>query len=190
MNPVIYLVVGAAIAIACLWAWDQIWSFRAQRLNDYANERPTFDLMQTLNQRFTAHGVIFDYSGRANTRFSAELSGAFDADGGVLAERFRYDGMDVVDTREWQIRFTSPTSFTATAADVVGVGRGEISGNAVRMTYRLHLPERAGSHVLDVVDWLYLMEDGTVVNRSEMRKFGFRAAELFAVFQPVSVTDR
>lgn len=186
MNPLIYVLVGAAIAVACLWAWDQVWSFRAQRPSDYASERPTFDLSEALNRNFTAHGVIFDYSGRANTRFSAELPGSFDANGGTLAERFRYDGMEAADARKWQIRFTGSTSFTATAADVVGTGNGEISGNAIRMTYRLRLPGRAGGHVLDVVDWLYLMEDGTIVNRSDMRKYGFRAAELFAVFRPLA----
>jgi hypothetical protein len=66
---------------------------------------------------------------------------------------------------------------------VVGPAEGVVSGNAVRMTYRLQLPERAGGHVLDVVDWLYLMEDGTIVNRSDMRKFSIKAAELFAVFR-------
>ena len=68
---------------------------------------------------------------------------------------------------------------------MVGTAEGVATGNAVRMTYRLQLPERAGGHVLDVVDWLYLMEDGSIVNRSEMRKFTVKAAELFAVFRRI-----
>jgi len=76
--------------------------------------------------------------------------------------------------------------FTATAPDVIGVGEGEIAGDAIRMTYRLMLPERAGGHVLDVVDWLYRLDDGAIVNRSEMRKFGVKAAELVAVFRPAA----
>lgn len=184
MSAVAYAILGAAIAIAGSVVWDHFWSFRAQQPADYAAEAPTASIRTMLSGEYTAHGVIFDYTGRANARFSASIVGTFDESGGTLAERFVYDGSDAVDRREWRIRFTGADTFTATADDVVGTAEGVIAGNAVRMTYRLRLPERAGGHVLDVVDWLYLMEDGTIVNRSDMRKLGLKAAELFAVFHP------
>jgi hypothetical protein len=183
MSAIAYIFLGAAVAIGGTWLWDQFWSFRAQSPADYAAERPAFDLPSALSGEYTAHGAIFDYTGRANVRFAATLTGSFDETGGTLSERFSYDGSNTADTRQWQISFTGPDRFTATAADVVGTAEGVVSGNAVRMTYRLRLPERAGGHVLNVVDWLYLMEDGTIINRSDMRKFGFKAAELFAVFR-------
>lgn len=188
MSAIAYVIVGAAIAIGASRAWDHFWSFRAQKTDDYAAERPIFDLKTMLSGEYIAHGVIFDYTGRANTRFTATITGKFDDAGGMLAEHFAYDGTNTVDTREWQIAFTGADRFSATAADIEGPAEGVISGNSVRMTYRLRLPQRAGGHVLDVVDWLYLMEDGSIVNRSEMRKFGFKAAELFAVFnRPAAV---
>ncbi len=183
MSTVLYIATGFVLCAVLGLIWDHFWSFRAQRTGDYASGTPVFDLHTALSGRYTAHGVIFDYSGRANIRFRAEIVGAFDEDGGTLAERFFYDEMETQDTREWRIAFTGPKAFTATAADVVDVAHGEVSGNALRMTYRLRLPERAGGHVLNVVDWIYLMEDGTIINRSDMRKFGFKAAELFAVFR-------
>ena len=180
----VYMASGVLLCVAVGFLWDHFWSFRAQKTDDYAAESPAFDLREHLGGEYTAHGVIFDYSGRVNIRFRADIVGTFDADGGTLDERFVYEGMDTVDTRQWQISFTGPDRFTATAADVVGPAEGMVSGNTVRMTYRLRLPDRAGGHELDVVDWLYLMEDGTIVNRSDMRKFGVKAAELFAVFSP------
>ena len=174
---------GIIICLGLGFVWDHFWSFRAQRPANYAAETPAFDLREVLSGNYVAHGAIFDYSGRANVRFTAQITGTFDETGGILAERFSYDGMGEEDTREWQIRFEGPDRFTATAADVIGTAEGVVSGNAVRMTYRLQLPDRAGGHVLDVVDWLYLMEDGTLVNRSDMRKFSIKAAELFAVFR-------
>jgi hypothetical protein len=184
-----YIAAGFVLCVAAGFVWDQFWSFRAQSTGDYAAENPAFDLREHLGGHHTAHGVIFDYSGRVNTRFRATIEGTFDADGGTLDERFVYEGLDTADTRQWQITFTDPRRFTATADDVVGPAEGVLSGNAIRMTYRLRLPERAGGHVLDVVDWLYLMEDGTIVNRSDMRKFGVKAAELFAVFTPSGQED-
>lgn len=183
ISAVAYIASGIVICLGLGFVWDHFWSFRAQRPADYAAEAPAFDLRQALSGNYVAHGVIFDYSGRANVRFSAQITGTFDEAGGILAEHFSYDGMAEDDTREWKIRFTGPDRFTATAGDIIGPAEGVVSGNAVRMTYRLQLPERAGGHVLDVVDWLYLMEDGTIVNRSDMRKFSIKAAELFAVFR-------
>ena len=183
LSAAAYIASGIIICLGLGFVWDHFWSFRAQRPADYAAETPAFDLREVLSGNYVAHGAIFDYSGRANVRFTAQITGTFDETGGILAERFSYDGMGEEDTREWQIRFEGPDRFTATAADVVGTAEGVVSGNAVRMTYRLQLPDRAGGHVLDVVDWLYLMEDGTLVNRSDMRKFSIKAAELFAVFR-------
>ena len=41
-----------------------------------------------------------------------------------------------------------------------------------------------GSHVLKTVDWMYLTPDGTIVNRSQFRKFGIKVAELVATLRP------
>ena len=38
--------------------------------------------------------------------------------------------------------------------------------------------------MLDVTDWLYLAQNGVIVNRSEMRKFGIKVAELVATMRP------
>ena len=33
-------------------------------------------------------------------------------------------------------------------------------------------------------DWMYLMENGTIINRSQFRKFGVKVAELVATMRP------
>ena len=52
------------------------------------------------------------------------------------------------------------------------------------LKYTIELPGEAGGHRLDVTDWMYLTENGTIINRSEMRKFGFKVAELVATMRP------
>lgn len=185
MSNLALVLLGVIIALGSVKLLDTFWSFRAQRLQDYAAPPHTPDLAATLGRKFEAHGLIFDYTGRVKSRFFAEIDGVFSADGGSLKERFVYSG-GRIDHREWSIKLDADgRRFTATAADVIGEATGELRGHELRMTYRLQLPKRVGGHVVDVTDWLYLMQDGTIVNRSEMRKFGFRAAELFAVFRPV-----
>ena len=45
--------------------------------------------------------------------------------------------------------------------------------------------DHAGGWVLDVTDWMYLMENGTIINRSQFRKFGIKVAELVATMRQV-----
>ena len=56
---------------------------------------------------------------------------------------------------------------------------------AVRLAYRLRLPEQAGGHVLDVTDWLVLAPNGTIINRSQFTKWGIKVAELVATMRRV-----
>ena len=60
----------------------------------------------------------------------------------------------------------------AEADDLVGAGEGTQKGAAVQLRYTIRLPESAGGHALDVTDWLYLVDDKTIVNRSQFRKYG------------------
>ena len=69
-------------------------------------------------------------------------------------------------------------------SDLVGVGRGRQAGHGVLLNYKIRLPESSGGHVLDAVDWMYLMENGTIINRSQFRKFGIKVAELVATMRP------
>ena len=48
---------------------------------------------------------------------------------------------------------------------------------------RIKLDEEAGGHVLNVTDWMYLMENGTIMNRSQFTKFGITVAELVATMR-------
>ena len=57
-------------------------------------------------------------------------------------------------------------------------------GPSVQLNYRIKLPESSGGHELDTVDWMYLVENGTIMNRSQFRKYGFKVAELVATMRP------
>lgn len=154
----------------------------SQALENYAGETPTLDLREYLNGPLTASGIFFDHAGRASLRFVVDMEGSWEGDTGTLAERFRYsDGR--TDERVWTIRFEDEDSFTATAHDVVGEAKGGQRGNAARMQYRLRIPRDDGEIVVSMEDWLYLQEDGTLINRTRMRKFGLPVGELVVVFR-------
>ena len=162
--------------------------FRAQRPSDYATTGPAFDIRKHLSGRFISEGMIYGPTGRVVSRFVAEMSGQWDGNSGTLSEDFRYAGGGT-QARKWILTAGSDGAFTAEADDIIGTGRGQHSGASVRLDYRIRLPEDGGGHVLDVTDWMYLMENGTIMNRSEMRKFGVKVAELIATIRPAPDTE-
>ncbi|MEL7014108.1 MAG: DUF3833 family protein, partial [Pseudomonadota bacterium] len=85
--------------------------------------------------------------------------------------------------REWRLELGNDGSIKAEADDLVGPGSGQQSGPTVQLNYKLKLPDHAGGHVLTVVDWMYMTPAGTIVNRSQFRKFGIKVAELVATMQ-------
>ena len=58
-------------------------------------------------------------------------------------------------------------------------------GPTVHLNYRITLPESAGGHTLSVTDWMYMCENGTIMNRSQFRKFGIKVAELIATMRKI-----
>ena len=54
------------------------------------------------------------------------------------------------------------------------------------MRYRIKLDASAGELELNVIDWMYLMENGTIMNRSQFRKFGLPVAGLIATMRKVA----
>lgn len=157
--------------------------FAAQDPEHYADSGPAFDLTTHLNGPILCEGVIYGPLGRVASRFVARMQGNWSGTSGTLDEHFTYSTGNT-QSRQWRLVLGENGHFTATADDVIGTAEGIVSGASVRMTYRIRLTEEAGGHVLSVTDWLYLTENGTIINRSQMRKFGFKVAELVATMRP------
>lgn len=180
MKTLLFLALAALAAVLVQRAF---FSFAAQKIGDYAGTAPRMDIRQHLSGRLLSEGVIFGPDGRATTRFVAVMHGDWQGDRGTLSESFQYANGGVQD-RRWTLTVAPDGSFTATAPDIIGAGSGEQAGAVAHLTYRIRLPEASGGHVLDATDWLYLMDNGTIMNRSEMRKFGVKVAELIATIRP------
>lgn len=175
----------ATLVAVCLAAylWRARLSFSAQRPSDYAALAP-FDLRHHLNGPIQCEGVIYGPTGRVTSRFVAQMQGEWDGNRGVLREEFTYD-TGAKQAREWQLTIGNDGKIRARADDVMGIGHGEVAGGALQLRYNLRLPASAGGHVLAVNDWLYVTPNGTLINRSQMRKFGIKVAELVATMRPI-----
>ena len=184
MTFVFAMLAGCVVAGVALLFGGHIAGFAAQAPKDYATGGPPMDIRKALAGPILCEGIIYGPTGRVSSRFVAQMNGVWDGDSGIIAEHFRYDSGAVQD-REWRLSFGSDGTIRAEADDLVGPGRGVQMGNAIRLEYRIRLPDHAGGHVLDVTDWMYLLDNGTVMNRSQFRKFGIKVAELVATMRKV-----
>ncbi len=179
-----YLLIGLALGLAAVFAKARYVSFWGQKPEDYADlPGPAFDIRETLNGPIVCEGVIFGPTGRVTSRFVADFEASWDGDEGRMTEIFTYDS-GAIQHREWHLKVNAAGEITARAADVVGVGKGWQKGPTVLLNYRIRLSEEAGGHVLDTTDWMYLTPNGTIMNRSQFRKFGIKVAELVATMRP------
>lgn len=162
--------------------WERFFDGRARSLDHYAAEKPALDLRSYLDGPVQASGAMFGPRNRLRFRFCVEMSGTWKGPVGTLAERFTYsDGAR--SERVWQIVFGRDGQFRATADDVVGEAAGRQAGNAAVMHYRLRVPRGRRSLVLTMEDWLFLMPDGILINRTRMSKFGLKFGELVLAFR-------
>lgn len=186
MTPFASALLGALLVLALVAFRTRYASFQAQRPGDYTGKGPQFDLRQHLSGPILCEGVIFGPTGRVTSRFVADMKGEWHGNTGTLSEVFRYDS-GTVQHRAWTLALGNTGDITATAPDVIGSGTGRAEGSGVLLRYRIKLTPEAGGHILDVTDWMYLMENGTIMNRSQFRKFGIKVAELVATMRPAGM---
>ncbi len=137
----------------------------------YAQQSPRLDVQRYFNGTLDAHGMFQDRSGDVIKRFVVLMQCRWDGDTGVLDEQFRYDD-GTTQQRIWTLRRTGPDTFSATAADVVGTAQGKVAGNALHWTYVLALPVDGKIIHVDMDDWMFLIDDKVMLNRTRMSKYG------------------
>ncbi len=178
-----YVLIGAGLVLAAMVLKSRYVSFWAQKPEDYAGHGPQFDIRETLNGPIVCEGMIYGPTGKVTSRFTADFVASWDGNVGAMKEVFHYDSGNV-QNREWKLTLGNDGAIKAEAPDLVGAGHGQQKGSAVLLNYRIKLSEEAGGHVLDTTDWMYLMANGSIMNRSQFRKFGIKVAELVATMRP------
>ena len=146
-------------------------------VDHYRAEQPALDLKTYLNGSVDAWGMFQDRSGEVKKRFHVVIDAQWQGDTGVLDERFQWsDGS--TSRRVWTLHKQPDGSFRGTADDVVGEAMGEGAGNALRWRYVLALPVDGKTYHVDFDDWMFLIDDKVMLNRSYMSKWGFRIGEV------------
>lgn len=147
------------------------------KLEYYANKKHKIDLKYFFNGDIEGWGAIFDYQGRQIRSFNVKIKASWNNNQGTLDEWFEFDDGEKT-KRIWDITFTDDKIFKGKVHDIIGQAKGEQKGSAVNLHYTLQVPYNNSSIDLKMDDWMYLIEDDLILNRTSMKKFGFKVGEI------------
>jgi hypothetical protein len=154
----------------------------AVSIDQYKDEKPSLVVENFFSGDLEAFGVVAERSGKVIKRFSCTMHGTWDGRTLVLQEDFVWsDGAR--QRRTWRLSRNEDGTYSGTADDVVGTAFGEVAGNTLHLVYDLSVPVDGSTKVLHVDDWLYLVTDSVLMNRSKLTKFGIDAAEVLLTIQ-------
>jgi hypothetical protein len=148
----------------------------------YRGQEPRLDLARYFDGPLTAWGYFADRSGVVQRRFRVEMHGEWQGNEGTLTEDFHWsDGS--TSQRIWHITRLDDHHYRGRAEDVKGDAIGVAHGNALQWRYTLLLPVDGKTYEVQFDDWMYLMDEKVMLNKSEMRKFGFKLGEVVIAFR-------
>lgn len=151
----------------------------------YEDADLVFDPVDYFNGPLVAEGVVRGRNGEVSRYFNATIDARWDENGGVLDEVFIWSDGER-QTRVWHFERVGERHFIGTAGDVVKPAEMRFAGNAVNMKYVLAVPLGNGNTInVTMDDWLYQVNDKTLINVTEMTKFGFKVGEVVLTMRKI-----
>ena len=151
----------------------------------FASTGPDFDPVRFWTGHTRSWGVLENRSGEPTSIVQTDCVGdAEGADGLHMRQRLTLDD-GTVQNRDWHMRRLAGGQYEATANDMVGTASGTAAGRAFHWSWVLALKPGDSLHDVTMDQWMYLMDDGAMVNRTTIRKLGVILAEVTEQFQHV-----
>lgn len=158
---------------------------RAMPVYGFGATTPAIDPIGFFTGHVRSWGVLEDRSGQPTDVVTTDCMG--EADGDILRMTQRLTiGQDAPTTRTWQMRRAGPNRYEATANDMVGTAIGEASGRAFHWTWTLALSPGNDLKNVSMDQWWYLLGDGSMLNRTTVRKLGVILIEVSEHFAHAS----
>ena len=149
-------------------------------INSYSGEEPKLNLREFFDGYIYALGIVQDRSGKVIKRFKVDIKAYWEGEKAILDEKFIYsDGKK--SSRVWEINEIGRSKYEGRANDVVGIATGETAGNTFYFEYDLDLLVGDTTYKVNFEDWMYLLDEKTLLARSYMNKWGFDLGEVTIV---------
>jgi hypothetical protein len=168
------LVLGAVLAVAGCSKPTKIDAFKATI--------PPFDPVVFWTGHTHSWGVVETPGGAPSEIVQTDCIGEPEGADGLNMRQTLTEADGSVTHRDWHLRRTAPGRFEATANDMAGTAQGEAEGRAFHWTWVWQMSPRIPFESVTMSQWMYLMPDGTMMNRTVISKFGVTVAEVSEQF--------
>lgn len=158
-----------------------------QKIMDFDGRAPDYDLAAYFDGQTIGYGLFEDRFGKLRREFKVLIKG-YEEDGElILEEDFLYNDGET-QRRVWRIRTEGPHRYRGRAGDIIGTATGERYGNALRWKYKVDLKVGDGTWKVGFNDWMYLQQDGVLINKATVTRYGLRIGEVTIAFVKPGIT--
>lgn len=154
-------------------------------IEDYAGSEPRLDIAEYFTGTTRAWGMVQDYSGEVQRRFTVDIQGSYTDNTLTLDESFVFSDGET-DRRVWTFERIDEHHWSGSANDVNGQVEARQYGHVFHMRYPLEIEVSGRMLTFTMDDWMFLQPDGRLINRTTMRKFGLTLGEITIVFEKVN----
>ncbi|BDM63542.1 hypothetical protein NFHSH190041_09940 [Shewanella sp. NFH-SH190041] len=151
-------------------------------IEDYRGTGPELRLEQFFDGKLKAEGMVQDFRGKVLRRFTVDMQASWHNGQLTLDEDFLYDDGET-QKRIWYIKTSGPGRYQGRAADILGIAQGQALGSALHWQYDMMLPLGSSHYRVSFDDWMFLIDNNTLLNRSDINKFGLTVAEVTLVIR-------
>ncbi len=151
-------------------------------IEKFAGSGPSFDPVTFWTGHTHSWGVLENRFGAPTQIVTTDCVGTAEGADGLHMVQHLDVGDGTPQTRDWHMRRLGGGTFAATANDIVGTAQGQADGRAFHWSWVLQT--KPGDSLYDVTmdQWMYLMDDVGMVNRTTIRKLGVILAEVTEQF--------
>ncbi|MGB1319732.1 MAG: DUF3833 domain-containing protein [Vibrio gallaecicus] len=153
-------------------------------LEKHAQTTPELKLEQFFDGELKAYGMVLDRSGNLLRRFEVKLLATWEGENGEIKEWFTFDDGER-SIRNWNLTRTGDNTYTGTAGDVVGVAKGTTEGSALYWQYSLEIEVDGSQYEVTLDDWMFLIDEKRLFNKTDMSKFGFKVGEIILYIEKI-----
>lgn len=157
-------------------------------IKEFEGTGPALQLEQFFDGPLVAHGMVQSRSGKVTGRFKAVMTGRWQGNEGVLEEDFYWDD-GRHEQRIWYLTKTAANRYEGRAADVVGTAVGTTAGHALNWQYQLNVKTAERELTVTLDDWMYLLDENRMLNRTKMTYFGFHVGDITLYIERTGVPE-
>ncbi len=149
---------------------------------DFSAVMPRFSPEQYFLGDTKGQGVFYGRSDNVELRFTALFHGEWDGKAVTLHEDINYDS-GKKENRTYTFTKISENKYYLTCGECVGKGTLESFGNTLKWTYSIKQKIDDSVWTFDLENWMFLQQDGLVLTREYVKKFGLRVGQVFMGIQ-------